>query len=176
MSSSATSSLFPSIKEVWDERASAEWTSFQRIPQKKGEKVHGCGSAQRRKNIRVMQKAGTSPVLPSTGTSRWLKSRYGSHCSHLSISSETWTGHIVAVFTFTLFPLEMWFFYNSLCTWESDSKCVPLLLSSEFCFFSSFESPFRTCLLWKLSWLFQPVEPSFGIEIWLHFLLDSYFI
>lgn len=56
-------------------------------------------------------------------------------------------------------------FYNSFCTWESDSKCVPLLLSSRFCSFSFFESPFRTCLLWKLSRLFQPVEPSLGIEI-----------
>lgn len=56
--------------------------------------------------------------------------------SHLSILSETWPSHFGAIYTFTLFPLEMWLFLHSFCTWKSDSQCLPSSLGESVSSFS----------------------------------------
>lgn len=138
---------------LFQEDSSEEGRKFMAVVQHKGEKYMCCAEGR------------SLFWLPSTGTPLWLKSREWKSLFPFVHFIRNLNQSHCGYFHFYSLPSGNVAFYNSFYTWKSDSKCVALLLSSKYCLFSFFESSFRTCLLWKLSWLFWPAELSFGIEI-----------
>lgn len=134
---------------------------------RRGEKVNDCGPPQGRINKHGRQNAVTFNVVPSTRTWQWLESRHG---SHLLILSETWPSHFGAICTFTLFPLEMWLFHHSFCTWKSDSQCFPSFSLGESVSSFSLSLPLELASAGTSSLLNPPLALKYNY----HFLLDFF--